>query len=148
MNNHLTATVLVSSFFWLHTLKVLRQLYPRGAFLVYLNLNKATRHPDSEEYPRNFFLKGTFSRYELASHASSHTEKMKPLLARYPPWDPNAGKDLSTASFRCDEVTCSTINLYCSLHNTALFHYRKLRYRYYRFYDWTKALSNEVFLLA
>ena len=72
---------------------------PEGAFVVYLNLKKPSRNPEPDEYPRHFFLKGyppcslraeaTFLRYELASHASSHTEKMKPLLARYPPWDPN-----------------------------------------------------------
>ena len=46
---------LVSSFFQLHTLKVSATALPEGAFLVYLNLKKATRHPDPDEYPRHFF---------------------------------------------------------------------------------------------
>ena len=28
---------------------------PEGAFVVYLNLKKATRHPVPDEYPRHFF---------------------------------------------------------------------------------------------
>ena len=74
---------------------------PEGAFVVYLNLKKKLHVTLTLTSIHVIFLKGyspcslraeatfsPFSRYELASHASSHTEKMKPLLARYPPWDP------------------------------------------------------------
>ena len=82
MNNHLSDTRFI--LFLAPYPKGSATALPEGAFVVYLNLKKATRHPVPDEYPRHFFKKGyppcslraeaTFSRYELASQASSYRE--------------------------------------------------------------------------
>ena len=53
MNKHLSDTRFI--FFSAPYPKGSATALPEGAFLVYLNLKKATRHPDPDEYPRHFF---------------------------------------------------------------------------------------------
>ena len=53
MNNHLSDTRFI--LFLAPYPKGSATALPEGAFVVYLNLKKATRHPVPDEYPRHFF---------------------------------------------------------------------------------------------